>query len=463
VENSTAFLFYKNEEKTIYLIFYKQHLVAVAPPYTILNKKYHFLNIQSIQLITIKTFIHYMETLIQQKNTYIQTFPLSSMLENNGKYGNFGGAYIPNELVKPLEKLALFFDEEIKKKDFQKAYIDALKNYVGRPTPLYFASRLSTLVGAKIYLKREDLTHTGSHKINNTIGQILLAKRMGATEIIAETGAGQHGVATATAAALFGIPCKIFIGALDAQRQALNVQRIKMLGAKVVETEMGTKTLKDAVDAALGYYIENLGAYYLLGSQVGPHPYPKIVGYFQSVIGNEARQQILQSEGKLPDALFACVGGGSNAIGLFSGFFSDEKTKMYGAEGGGKLIPGQTAATLTYGKPLIFQGTNSYCLTDDEGNPINSYSIAAGLDYPGISPQHSFLKESHRVAYFPVSDDEAIDAFHLLSKLEGIVPAIESSHAVALAVKKLKNSGLLAIINLSGRGDKDVDRINLLQ
>lgn len=404
-----------------------------------------------------------METIIQQKHTNIQTGPLKSMLEYNGQYGNFGGAYVPDVLAEPLEKLSLFFDQEIKKEGFQKAYIHALKNYVGRPTPLYFAARLSAHIGARIFLKREDLTHTGSHKINNTIGQILLAKRMGATEIIAETGAGQHGVATATAAALFGIPCKIFIGALDAQRQALNVQRIKMLGAEIVETEMGTKTLKDAVDAALGYYIENPNAYYLLGSQVGPHPYPKIVGYFQSVIGNEARQQILQSEGKLPDAIFACIGGGSNAIGLFSGFLSDDKTKMYGAEGGGELILGRTAATLSYGKPVIFQGTNSYCLTNAEGSPINSYSIAAGLDYPGISPQHAFLKESNRVAYYPISDHEAVEAFRLLSKLEGIVPAIESSHAVALAVKKLKNSGLLAIINLSGRGDKDAERINILQ
>ncbi len=404
-----------------------------------------------------------METIIQQKHTNIQTGPLTSMLEYNGQYGNFGGAHVPDVLAEPLEKLSLFFDQEIKKEDFQKAYIHALKNYVGRPTPLYFASRLSAQTGANIFLKREDLTHTGSHKINNTIGQILLAKRMGATEIIAETGAGQHGVATATAAALFGIPCKIFIGASDAQRQALNVQRIKMLGAEVIETEMGTKTLKDAVDAALGYYIKNPKAYYLLGSQVGPHPYPRIVGYFQSVIGNEARQQILQSEGKLPDAIFACVGGGSNAIGLFSGFLSDDKTKMYGAEGGGELIPGRTAATLSYGKPVIFQGTNSYCLTNEEGSPVNSYSIAAGLDYPGISPQHAFLKESRRVAYYPISDREAVEAFHLLSKLEGIVPAIESSHAVALAVKKLKNSGLLAIINLSGRGDKDAERINILQ
>jgi tryptophan synthase beta chain len=281
---------------------------------------------------------------------------------------------------------------------------------------------------------------------------------MGAKEIVAETGAGQHGVATATAAALMGIPCKIFMGAVDARRQALNVKRIQLLGAEVITTTRGTATLKDAVDEALNYYISHPDVFYLLGSQVGPDPYPRMVGFFQSVIGQEARAQILMKEGRLPDAVIAAVGGGSNAIGLFSGFLEDHEVKIYGAEGGGDALPGKTAATLTFGKPMIFQGTYSYCLTNDEGQPVESHSVAAGLDYPGVSPQHAFLKDSKRAQYFAVTDKEAIEAFHLLSQLEGIIPAIESSHAVALAIRLLRNQNLLAIVNLSGRGDKDVDR-----
>jgi tryptophan synthase beta chain len=302
------------------------------------------------------------------------------------------------------------------------------------------------------------LNHTGSHKINNTIGQILIAKRMGAKEIIAETGAGQHGVATATVAAFAGIPCKVFMGEIDAERQALNVKRMKLLGAEVITTSLGTRTLKDAVDAALGYYIENPESYYLLGSQVGPHPYPRMVGYFQSVVGQEAREQMIQTEGRLPNALFACVGGGSNAIGLFSGFLEDAEVKIFGAEGGGHAVLENTAATLSMGKPTVFQGTYSYCLVDDQGNPIESHSIAAGLDYPGISPQHAFLKDTNRAEYFAVTDREAVEGYKLLSLLEGIIPAIESSHAVALAAKIMKDKNQLALINLSGRGDKDVER-----
>jgi len=281
---------------------------------------------------------------------------------------------------------------------------------------------------------------------------------MGATEIIAETGAGQHGVATATACALLGVPCKIFMGAVDIQRQALNVKRMEMLGAEVIACDNGTQTLKDAVDAALGYYIEHPDSYYLLGSHVGPHPYPKIVGYFQSVIGSEAKQQILEKEGRLPDGIFACLGGGSNAIGLFSAFLADDEVAIYGAEGGGEDRNGNTAATLTYGEPIVFQGTYSYCLTDEKGDPTFSKSVAAGLDYPGISPQHAYLKDTKRCDYHSVTDQEALDAFRLLSRLEGIIPAIESSHAVALAVKMLKNKGQLAIVTISGRGDKDVER-----
>ncbi len=391
-------------------------------------------------------------------NKVIEVEPVKEMLDYQGKYGEYGGAFVPPVLEEQLEKLSVCFDEIVTTEEFGKEYIAILKDYVGRPSPLYYAANLSKYVGSRIYLKREDLNHTGSHKINNTIGQILLAKKMGATEIIAETGAGQHGVATATACALLGVPCKIFMGAVDIQRQALNVKRMEMLGAEVIACDNGTQTLKDAVDAALGYYIEHPDSYYLLGSHVGPHPYPKIVGYFQSVIGSEAKQQILEKEGRLPDGIFACLGGGSNAIGLFSAFLADDEVAIYGAEGGGEDRNGNTAATLTYGEPIVFQGTYSYCLTDEKGDPTFSKSVAAGLDYPGISPQHAYLKDTKRCDYHSVTDQEALDAFRLLSRLEGIIPAIESSHAVALAVKMLKNKGQLAIVTISGRGDKDVER-----
>ncbi len=380
----------------------------------------------------------------------------------NGMYGEFGGMYVPPHLEEKLLNLAAFFQKEIIKDDFEKEYKYYLNKYVGRPSPLYYARNLSKYVGSKIYLKREDLNHTGSHKINNTIGQILLAKRMGATEVVAETGAGQHGVATATAAALFGIKCKIFMGAKDARRQQMNVNRIKLLGAEVILTENGRATLKDAVDAALGYYVENPDVFYLLGSQVGPHPYPTIVGYFQRIIGEEARNQILEDEGRLPDNVFACVGGGSNAIGLFQGFLYDD-VKIFAAEGGGEIAePGKTAATLTIGKPGVFQGTYSYAISDEEGEVYPTSSIAAGLDYPGVSPQHSLLKELNRAHYYAVTDNMAVEAFKVLSKLEGIIPAIESSHAVSLAMKLLKDKPHeISIINLSGRGDKDVGRDRL--
>lgn len=395
---------------------------------------------------------------IQTLNKTIEVKPLQNMLIHNGLYGEYGGAYIPPVLAGPMDKLADFFDKEVRKESFQKEFINYLKTYVGRPSPIYYAHRLSEYIGSRIYLKREDLNHTGSHKINNTIGQILIAKRMGAKEIIAETGAGQHGVATATVAAFAGIPCKVFMGEIDAERQALNVKRMKLLGAEVITTSLGTRTLKDAVDAALGYYIENPESYYLLGSQVGPHPYPRMVGYFQSVVGQEAREQMIQTEGRLPNALFACVGGGSNAIGLFSSFLENAEVKIFGAEGGGHAVLENTAATLSMGKPTVFQGTYSYCLVDDQGNPIESHSIAAGLDYPGISPQHAFLKDTKRAEYFAVTDREAVEGYKLLSQLEGIIPAIESSHAVALAAKIMKDKNQLALINLSGRGDKDVER-----
>ena len=392
--------------------------------------------------------------------TNINTIEKENKTEiKKGYFGEFGGMFVPPVLEPKLLKLAEVF-EELKEDDtFIKEFHYYLNQYVGRPSPLYYAKRFSDYVGSKIYLKREDLNHTGAHKINNTIGQILVAKYMGAKEIIAETGAGQHGVATATVAALFGIKCKIFMGKKDAERQQLNAYRIKLLGSEFITTDQGTGTLKDAVDAALGYYIENPDSFYILGSAVGPHPYPTMVRFFQSVIGTEARKQILEQEDKLPDSIIACVGGGSNAIGLYSGFLNDEKVKIYSAEGGGEgLNSGKTASTLLTGKPMVFQGTYSYCISDDNGNPTDTYSIAAGLDYPGVGPEHSFLKDSKRAESFCITDKEAIEAFKLLSSLEGIIPAIESSHAIALAMKILKNKNELSIINLSGRGDKDVDR-----
>lgn len=378
---------------------------------------------------------------------------------HNGYFGEYGGAFVPEVLAGKLAALAENFHAAMKDQDFLSELQYYLRDFVGRPSPLFLAERFSAEVGARIYLKREDLNHTGAHKINNTVGQALLARRLGAKTLIAETGAGQHGVATATVAALFGLECIVFMGSEDARRQAPNVERMKLLGAEVVTTDAGTATLKDAVDAALSYYIQHPDVFYCLGSAVGPHPYPSIVREFQSVIGREAREQILRAEGCLPDTLIACAGGGSNAIGLFSGFLQDATVTMYGAEGGGTDVAGlRTAATLTRGRPTVFQGTYSYCLVDDAGQAVDAYSVSAGLDYPGIGPEHAYLKDTGRVQYFPVMDDEAIAAFGQLSRLEGIIPAIESAHAIALAGKVLKNTGKLAIINLSGRGDKDMGR-----
>ncbi|MFP4604109.1 MAG: tryptophan synthase subunit beta [Bacteroidales bacterium] len=377
-----------------------------------------------------------------------------------GYFGDYGGMYVPEVLSTKLEHLAAVFEKLKVNKDFLDELSYYQKHYIGRPSPLYYASTLSQHIGSKVYLKREDLNHTGSHKINNTMGQILIAKYMGAKEIIAETGAGQHGVATATAAALVGIPCKIFMGQKDAARQSMNVYRMKVLGAEVITTETGTATLKDAINVALEYYVKNPDAFYLLGSAVGPRPYPEIVRFFQGVIGREARQQILEQEKRLPDALFACVGGGSNAIGLFSEFLENPEVAIYAAEGGGEgELLYKTASTLVMGKPTVFQGTYSYCLVDESDSPIDSYSIAAGLDYPGVGPEHAYLKDTGRADYHCITDKEAVEAFGLLSKTEGIIPALESSHAIALVAKIMKNAkDKISIINLSGRGDKDMDR-----
>ncbi len=381
------------------------------------------------------------------------------MDKKQGFYGEFGGQFVPPVLIPNLTRLSEEFQKLKNNKAFNEEYIQLLQEYVGRPTPLFFAKNLSAKIGSKIYLKREDLNHTGAHKINNTIGQCLMAKYMNATEIIAETGAGQHGVATATAAALFNIPCKIFMGKTDMERQSMNVERMRLLGAEVIATSLGSQTLADAVDAALNYFVENPDSFYCLGSQVGPHPYPNIVGYFQRVIGEEAAKQILKAEGRLPDNIFACIGGGSNAIGIFQGFLDNENVKLFGAEGAGEGVMPKTAATLNFGNISVFQGARCYCLTDENGEPTQSWSIAAGLDYPGISPQHSYLKDTKRAHYYPITDKEAIDAFYLLARTEGIIPAIESAHAVALATKILKGANnQISIINISGRGDKDVER-----
>ena len=381
-----------------------------------------------------------------------------------GRFGPFGGRFVPETLVPALIELEEAYLEARQDEDFRKQFDYYLKHYAGRPTPLYFARNLTRYWGgAKIYLKREDLNHTGSHKINNALGQALLAMKMGKRRIIAETGAGQHGVATATVAALLGLECEIYMGAEDCRRQALNVFRMKLLGAKVHPVHSGTATLKDAINEALRDWVTNVRTtYYLLGSVVGPHPYPMMVRDFQAVIGREVREQSLKECGRLPDHLVACVGGGSNAMGLFYPFLEDEKVKLWGAEAGGKgLETGQHAATLTAGVPGVLQGSYSYLLQDEAGQVLPAHSIAAGLDHPGVGPEHSYLKETGRAIYQAITDQEALEAFKLLCRTEGILPALESAHAVALAGKLAPNldSNEIMVINLSGRGDKDVQQV----
>ena len=385
-------------------------------------------------------------------------------MERKEFFGDFGGTYVPEGLKVALEDLADNFYKYIEEDDFKKELMYYHKQYTGRPSPLYYAERLTEKIGGgKIYLKREDLNHTGAHKINNTLGQVLLAKRMGKKRIIAETGAGQHGVATATVCAMFGMECIVYMGEIDTIRQSLNVFRMKLLGAEVVPVKTGTKTLKDAVDAALEDYIQNYEeTFYLLGSAVGPHPYPIMVREFQSIIGLEAREQILEQEGKLPNYVVACVGGGSNAIGLFHPFYNDKDVNIVGVEPAGKGIDTKDhAASITKGKEGVIHGFKCYTLSDENGEPLPVYSIAAGLDYPGVGPEHSFYKKSGRGQYTYATDKEAMDAFLELSKVEGIIPALESSHAVAEACKiasKLSKEQVI-IVNLSGRGDKDVDQV----
>ncbi|MDA3931230.1 MAG: tryptophan synthase subunit beta [Tenericutes bacterium] len=381
------------------------------------------------------------------------------------QYGKFGGQYVPEPIVKALNELEEAFLDAINDKEFMDELRYYLRDYVGRPSPLYYAKNLTNkLGGAKIYLKREDLNHTGAHKINNTIGQILLAKRMGKKKIIAETGAGQHGVATATTAAMFGMECEIFQGAIDMERQKLNVFRMEMLGAKVTSVTRGTQTLSDAVDEAIENWVKRVDdTFYLLGSVVGPHPYPMIVRYFQKIIGEETRSQILENEGRLPDYVMACVGGGSNAIGLFADFIEDKAVNMIGVEAAGKgLSTNEHAATMTLGKESVIHGMNTKCLLDQQGQISKVYSISAGLDYPGVGPEHAYLQSIGRTQYISITDDEAINAFLELSKVEGIIPAIESSHAIAQVMKLAPtlSKDKIIVVNLSGRGDKDVDAIN---
>ncbi|MGP4042036.1 tryptophan synthase subunit beta [Gracilibacillus sp. D59] len=377
-------------------------------------------------------------------------------MSEKGLFGQFGGSYVPEDLQKVLEVLAEEFEKAINDPAFIQEFKDVLAEFVGRENPLTYAKNLSEQQGgAKIYLKREDLNHTGAHKINNAIGQILLAKRMGAKRVIAETGAGQHGVATATACAMFGIDCTIYMGKHDMKRQALNVFRMELLGAKVEGVEAGQGRLKDAVDAALGDLVENYqNTFYLLGSAVGPHPFPTMVKFFQSVISEESKRQILEKEGKLPTAVVACTGGGSNAIGAFAHYLEEENVRIIGVE------PAE-APSLTEGVPAVIHGFKCLTLLDEEGNPKPTYSIAAGLDYPGIGPEHSDLKESGRGEYVTITGQEALDAFKLLSETEGIIPALESAHAIAHAVKLAKdlNKEDIIIVNLSGRGDKDVQQV----
>ncbi|MCX6771434.1 MAG: tryptophan synthase subunit beta [Candidatus Micrarchaeota archaeon] len=376
-------------------------------------------------------------------------------------FGKYGGQFVPEALVGPLAELERAFATDGKSKSFQRELDSLLKNYAGRPTPLYFARRLTSHEGgAKIYLKREDLLHTGAHKINNAIGQALLAKRMGKTRLIAETGAGQHGVATATAAALFGMECEIYMGSVDAARQAQNVYRMRLLGARVSIVDSGSRTLKDAVNEAMRDYCASFAStHYIIGSALGPHPYPSIVAVFQSVIGREARKQIVAAEGRLPDFAVACVGGGSNAIGLFAPFLQDD-VKMFGVEAGGDGK--RHAARLTgNGRRGVLHGMMTYLLENADGQISETHSISAGLDYPAVGPQHSSLSDSGRVKYVSASDSEALSAFHLLSEKEGIIPALESAHAVAFAIKLAKKAGKgkSIIVNLSGRGDKDLEHV----
>jgi len=388
--------------------------------------------------------------------------------DNRGHFGVYGGKFVAETLMVPLQELQDAYDKYLDDPDFV-AELDAdLQHYVGRPSPLYLAEGWTRrLDGAQIYLKREDLNHTGAHKVNNTIGQALLAKRLGKTRIIAETGAGQHGVATATVAARLGLKCVIYMGAVDIARQAINVYRMKLLGADVVSVESGSKTLKDALNEAMRDWVTNVDdTFYIIGTVAGPHPYPAMVRDFQAIIGREARQQIQQQAGRLPDALIACVGGGSNAIGLFYPFLDDKDVAIYGVEAAGDgLDSGRHAAPLCAGRPGVLHGNRTYLMEDDDGQIIETHSVSAGLDYPGVGPEHAWLKDIGRAQYVAIDDSEALQAFHDLTRIEGIIPALESSHALAYATKlaPTMDKDQIIIVNLSGRGDKDIHTVAALE
>jgi tryptophan synthase beta chain len=381
-----------------------------------------------------------------------------------GHFGIYGGRFVAETLMGPVEELRAAYLKYRQDADFQDELKRDLKDFVGRPSPLYLAERLSSsLGGARIYLKREDLNHTGAHKINNALGQALLAKRMGKTRLIAETGAGQHGVATATVAARMGVECVVYMGAEDIQRQAINVFRMRLLGAKVVPVTSGSRTLKDALNEAMRDWVSNVdNTFYVIGTVAGPHPYPMMVRDFHACIGEETRTQILTAEGRLPDALVACVGGGSNAIGLFHAFLDDEQVKMFGVEAGGSgIASGKHAASLSGGHPGVLHGNRTYILDDADGQITETHSISAGLDYPGVGPEHAWLKDMGRVTYAAIDDNEALQAFHMLTRSEGIMPALESSHAIAYAMRLAPNmrQDEIIVVNLSGRGDKDIHTV----
>ena len=384
-----------------------------------------------------------------------------NMPDDRGHFGPYGGIFVAETLMPPIQELNEAYQRYINDPEFIAELDKDLKYYVGRPSPLYHAERWSReLGGAQIYLKREDLNHTGSHKINNTVGQALLAKRMGKTRIIAETGAGQHGVATATIAARLGLECVVYMGAVDVARQSLNVYRMKLLGAKVVAVESGSKTLKDALNEALRDWVTNVdNTFYIIGTVAGPHPYPAMVRDFQSIIGRETKEQCIEATGRLPDALVACVGGGSNAIGLFYPFINDTSVKMYGVEAAGDgVATGRHSAPLCAGRPGVLHGNRTYLMCDDDGEIIETHSISAGLDYPGVGPEHAWLKDTGRANYVNITDTEALEGFYALTQMEGIIPALESSHAMAYTMKlaPTMSKDETLIINLSGRGDKDM-------
>ncbi len=388
--------------------------------------------------------------------------------DEHGHFGVYGGRFVAETLIEPLNELTKACEKYMQDKEFLAEFAHDLKTFVGRPSPLYHAQRWSGKVaGAQIFLKREDLNHTGAHKINNTVGQVLLAKRMGKTRIIAETGAGQHGVATATVAARMGLQCVVYMGAEDIQRQAVNVFRMKLLGAEVVEVTSGSKTLKDAMNEAMRDWVSNVDdTFYIIGTVAGPHPYPVLVRDLQTIIGREAREQCLETTGKLPDTVIACVGGGSNAIGLFYPFIDDSPVRLIGVEAGGSGInTGQHAAPLAAGRPGVLHGNRTYLMEDEHGQIMQTHSISAGLDYPGVGPEHAWLKDSGRVEYVTINDVEALAAFHELTRTEGIMPALESSHALAHASKIATDMGKdeMIVVNLSGRGDKDIQTVAAIE